>query len=355
MSHEIFGDRFLGRDKPAWHGLGNVFTEPIGAIEAFKTAGLDYEVTKLPLVAMYENADESVGVLGTKLYLPARQALPDDNTENPYVALGNGAVTEEFTHVQNMDLAAMIEPFTEEWPVETVAALKGGSITFITLNVGEFEIAGETNQHYLAVNNGHDGGRALSIDQCDIRRVCWNTMTYGEARAEIRIKLRHTQGVMQEAEWYTEQILAIRGGIKRQEEKLQRMAEVKMNSDAFKKYTKAVFPDPKRPKTSKSKFLNAAQDVASEEVIAKIKEASEDEEARFEQQMAWVHELRDASTERWAVIDGKIAGTVYGGYQAVNEVTNWRRGANAEESLVIPGGARQTELNRAFDQALALV
>ncbi|KKL15274.1 hypothetical protein LCGC14_2507200, partial [marine sediment metagenome] len=41
MAHELYGDRFLGRHEPAWHGLGKVFPQElaIGVREAVEASG----------------------------------------------------------------------------------------------------------------------------------------------------------------------------------------------------------------------------------------------------------------------------------------------------------------------------
>lgn len=351
MSHEIFGDRFIGRDAPAWHQLGTVFTKAIGAVDAFEMAGLDYEVQKYPMIGIRVLEDGTMDPMSSNKFGLWRDPTPDSDE---YRFTG-GIVSEDFTVVQNMDLARMVEPFTAEWPVETVAALKHGSVVFITLNVGDFDIAGEQHTHYLAINNGHDGSRSLSIDLSDVRRVCWNTLIYGESRAEVNIKLKHTKNVLVEAEWYTQQILAIRAGITRQEEQMKRMAEVKLNSAGFREYVADVFPVADGLGSKKSQFIEKAMDVASEEDLAKLKAANDTEQDRYTRMLEWTELQREASFERYASMQTAIAGTVYGGYQAINEVTNWRRGANAEESLVLPGGARNVELSRAWDKAVALI
>ena len=49
MAHNIFGERFLGQRKPAWHQLGLVVDEPIGAVKALERIGT-YEVIMEDLV-----------------------------------------------------------------------------------------------------------------------------------------------------------------------------------------------------------------------------------------------------------------------------------------------------------------
>ena len=50
MPAAIFGDRFLGRREPAWHRLGEVFTEPMSMTAAIKRAGIDFHIAKHPVV-----------------------------------------------------------------------------------------------------------------------------------------------------------------------------------------------------------------------------------------------------------------------------------------------------------------
>ena len=53
MAHELYGDRFLGRREPAWHGLGKTFPQElvIGVREAVEAAQCNYKVHKVPMTA----------------------------------------------------------------------------------------------------------------------------------------------------------------------------------------------------------------------------------------------------------------------------------------------------------------
>ena len=46
MPASIFGDRFVGFRQPAWHGLGEVFTDRINVSEAVARAKVGFEIHK---------------------------------------------------------------------------------------------------------------------------------------------------------------------------------------------------------------------------------------------------------------------------------------------------------------------
>ena len=51
MGHEIMGERFISRVRPAWHDLGTLFPEDekLSASEAAKRVAGDIQVVKAPL------------------------------------------------------------------------------------------------------------------------------------------------------------------------------------------------------------------------------------------------------------------------------------------------------------------
>lgn len=351
MAHEIFGDRFIGAREPAWHKLGTVFHEPITASEAIAKANMDYRVEKFPLVGVRETVDSGGNATMEPMGTPKFGLWREPTDDAPEYHFLGGVVAEGFEIIQNYELAQLVDPFTEEWPVETAASMRDGAITLITLDIGQFEVAGEKYKHFMSVNNGHDGTRSFNLHVTGTREVCMNTLEYGESNAVFNVTLRHSENVKTEAQWYVEQIMTIRSALKRHQELMQRMAEVKLKTADVKGYVESVFPLPK--KSQRERFIESAKDVVTEDVYAKLD--ANDTSGRTERAVEWVELLRDASMERYVNIEPNIAGTLMGAYQAVNEVTNWRRGSNADESLVLRGGQRNGELVKAWDKAVALV
>ena len=94
MPAVIFGDRFLGRREPAWHRLGEVFTEPMSMTDAIKRARVDFHIAKHPVVVQIPNGDMT-DLVPTKNFAVVREPVPDDDQyrveSNPSYGLGENA------------------------------------------------------------------------------------------------------------------------------------------------------------------------------------------------------------------------------------------------------------------------
>lgn len=165
MSHRIFGERFLGRREPAWHGLGQVFREDesLSVTDAFERAGLMYRFEKVPLeVPLPDGSHQQVDPVAVM-----REPTPDDPVWR-CVAV----VDPTFGIIQHVDLARQLDPLSARWPVETVGALEMGKTCFVTLKTGAYDIAKDQVERYLLISDGKGGDHALRIALVDIRVVC---------------------------------------------------------------------------------------------------------------------------------------------------------------------------------------
>ena len=97
--HKIFGERFLGVRKPAWHKIGKVIPEPVPVKEALVLADLDYEVTKAPLSAWLPG-----GTVGLDKWYATVIANDQDLRESNVL----GIVSKDYVVLQNRELAELL-------------------------------------------------------------------------------------------------------------------------------------------------------------------------------------------------------------------------------------------------------
>lgn len=348
MSHELFGSRWAGRDQPAWHNLGTVFTEPLGVKEALELAQMDYRVEKRGMVTSWKHAD------GTELFIPmsdvalVRAPTPDD--DEPRVL---GTASKDFVVVQNMDLVEILGPLADQWPVETVGALKNGAITFMTLDVGAFSVVGETCRHYLLVSNGHDGTRALNVRQVMTRVVCNNTLQMAEKETGVSFTLRHVGDVKDAAKFYVSLIAEMRQSIKQAQERFEQMGAVKLDAEALTRIINATYPMPKATEAMRVNTAAQSETITKAQVKARLDEQKDSQAYKLKVQTDRVTALREAALGVHGVINEEypaIAGTAWAAYNTITEQETWREGANADESVLV--GVRRDAIERAYSATM---
>jgi phage/plasmid-like protein (TIGR03299 family) len=183
MSHEFENGLFV--EKAAWHGLGKVFDEntrfTVG--EAIKEAGLDWNVSKRPLVLQED----------PRVTVPAWATMRDsDNTVL-------GVVGPTYKPLQNADAFAWFQPWlaTDQAFIEAAGSLKHGRKVWVLarINRDPIEIVpGDDLRRYVLLSNGHDGTLSIRAGFTSVRVVCANTMAEAHNnQASKLIRIRHSE------------------------------------------------------------------------------------------------------------------------------------------------------------------
>ena len=235
MPHEIFGDRFMGRRKPAWHHLGQVFDEPLTAVEAVQRCGADYRVQLRPCLTDYEG--QIVNVPSRRVIV--REPTHDDSTPRPF-----GVVSTSYELIQNIELAEILDPISRMWPVETVGVLHKGARVFITFDAGSGSIAGEETREFFLVVDSKDGTKELTVHYTPVRVVCQNTLTAGIQRASGSMSVRHVRGLRERAEQALRLMSDMRITRDRYTEALEALARRRITDAQVEAVLVRVYPDP---------------------------------------------------------------------------------------------------------------
>jgi len=357
MAHEIFGDRFLGVREPAWHGLGTVIAEPIPIAQAIVDAGLGYDVVKVPMMFGWPQGEtdaDKITVHDTGKVALVREPVADDDEPRTL-----GVASDGFEIVQNTELGKMLEPLNEHYPIETVGALRNGAITFLTLDMGGFEVAGEEVKKFLLVSNGHDGSRGLNIKDVRTRIVCANTLEAGENESSaLDFSLRHVSNVKDEAQWILDLIGKLQTREAKIDEVMQAMGTAELDDETLTKMVEAAYPMPKKPRKLQIADQQASEATTKEQVKAALalRESVSNNNTEYERATERVQKLQTATLEQYDRICDTfpdIEGTVWAGLNAVTEVSNWREGRTPEASVMF--GERRDEGKRAYAVAAAAV
>ena len=350
MSAVIFGDRFLGRREPAWHRLGEVFTEPMSMTEAIKKANIDFHIAKHPVVVQLDNG-ESIDLLPTKNFAVVREPVPDDNQHRVLSIVGK-----QWTPIQATDLGRMLDPVTEQYPVETIGALGHGEKIFMTLDAGDSKICGEDHNLYFLVTDSRDGMGALQIAFTPVRVVCQNTLTAGLASAKISVRLTHTRNIESDTEWYIGLFNKMTVAKDEAIGLMNTLANVNnITQEDANRVINSAYPDASAPRR-----LTLSRSITSDDVPAnvwsKLMMDKKDLLEEFDKRKDRVELIRKGARERYSAFNDEfpnLARTPWAVWQAVCETEDYRKGHKDSSTTLF--GARAEAKARAFATARQLV
>jgi len=186
---------FASFRQPAWHGLGEVFTEEVSTTEMLQKAKLNNWNVRLEDIEIPSEFDSD------KNYSFVVR-------DNPFTK-GNkdvlGVVGERYVPLQNEDLFDFADNLLDaggRW--ETAGSIKGGRVVFGALALERETVLDKNGvadkiNTYLLVNTSHDGSIAIQASITPVRVVCANTLNLALGNrgrggsVKQSFKIRHTQ------------------------------------------------------------------------------------------------------------------------------------------------------------------
>lgn len=342
MVANIFGERFVGNRKPAWHELGKVFEGAISATEAVHLADLDYKIISAPLVANIEGQAHKTGKFGI-----FREPTRDDPKYNYF-----GICSENYSILQNIELAEIIDGLTDKWPVETAGAIGDGETIFMSLDAGNDQISGEEIRKFFLITDTRDGGTSMKIAFTPVRVVCQNTLVSGLRQATVSAAIMHDSSM--------ENILKTRV-------KLLNNMQVSMNDtmDVFRHLSnkaiveaeinaiiEATYPMPSKPKSVA--ILDEYPTDEEQAVLGILNDRAQTALHAWEYSCERVDVFRQGARfnyDRLCDEHMSIANTAWAAYNAVVEFADFRAGTDTIAQSAI-FGTRAKEKTRALKKAV---
>ena len=348
MPATLFGERFIGRREPAWHRLGEVFPadEKMTASEAMQRADILFGIDKHPQIVRMADGTE----LTTDSYAVVREPTADDPVNRVLATVGK-----EWTAIQAKDLGAMLDPISEQFPVETAGAIGKGEKIFITLDAGDSQIAGEDHNLFWLVSDHRDGTGALSIAFTPVRVVCQNTLITGLRSSKVSVTLKHNKAIQSDASFY----LDIFNQMARTQESvvtaMNSLTKVTLEKSQVNQIVEASYPSASKPNR-----LRLSDGVNSDDVPAtvwtKILNDRKHHQEEYEKRQARVDRIKENAFERIDVFNQEFshfANTPWAVYNAIVETEDYRRGWDGSGTSLF--GQRAEAKARAFNKALTFV
>ena len=285
MSHEVEKMVFAGATP--WHGLGTEIDDATTFWDAFKMAGLDWEVQTEPLF----RGDGSE----VKAQASVRQS------DNRVL----GGVGPRWTPLQNRDAFEIFEPLVDsgDLKLHTAGSLRQGERVWVLcqLNLDNSEIVkGDEISKFALLSNGHDGKLAVHFGFTPIRVVCANTEAMARGcKSSKLIRVRHHQFVKENVEKLRDVMNLANQEFEATAEQYRFLASRQINAKDLEKYVKVVFGVEKK---------------SDEDIKTRTKNILQSVETLF-------------TTGKGNDLPG-VNGTYWAAYNAVTEYLNYDRGRN---------------------------
>jgi hypothetical protein len=311
-------DRSMFRKTPPWHRLGEVYTDNPTLTEAIGRSGNDYEVMcrpgKLQLNGQLLDSDRFFNIV--------RGPAKGDWTEKEL-----GIATKKFRPLQNREIAEVLDPLTQQWPVESIGSLKDGASFFACLQAGGADILGDPIWNYYTVLDSKVPGGALSIYYSPIRAECGNCLRIGLSLATIKVNLRHSGDVLERFTGYAELVASLKGAQEEALAEMRGMARLTLVRSQVKEILDRVYVEPIQPKS----LLQFAGVIDKPSFVDRDAKKWQEDVARMQRYKIDAFELFDTFNEEFP----KFANTGYAVLQVVTEAEDHRRAtrANAQSSL----------------------
>lgn len=193
-------DLFASHREPAWHGLGQVFSEEItDYAKMLRVAGLNgWDVREMPIAVtdtQYVEATDTFEevMVETEFVVPAKAIVATIGGRDMVL----GVTGERYTIVQNEEAFAFLQSLHDGARWETAGAIKGGRVVFGSMAFDRDFVLDPSGvadkvKSYLLVYTSHDGSTGIAGGITPVRVVCQNTLNVAMGNVKQTFKMRHT-------------------------------------------------------------------------------------------------------------------------------------------------------------------
>lgn len=235
---EVYGEQaaFASLRVPAWHNLGEVFTEEKSTTEMLSAAHLDGWNVRLEDITLPARSKTN--------YFATVRDNPFDGGKDVL-----GVVKERYRTYQNEELFAFGDNLLDGGRWETAGSIKDGKVVFGSLALDREVVLDPTGVEdkvntYLLVHTSHDGSLSIQASVTPVRVVCQNTLNMALAGAKQTYKIRHTQNADGRVAAAREALGIAHTYVDAFEAEAQALFSAKVDTDKFFDIVKAAYPMP---------------------------------------------------------------------------------------------------------------
>lgn len=321
MSHEIYNEKFLSYRIPAWHHLGQIIEDEIGAEEAATRIRLPLIHTE-PVVTTSGLTTDHKAVIGTL-----------DEGRNVYCVVSN--TYHEITH----------SDFIKGWDrnvkrhIETIGVLRNGAGLFLSTKLPSFSVKGEEVDAYLLAENWLSGNRTSKVRKTPVRVVCMNTLQMSDRAATHELRIRHSRPAVEQLDKHLQEIiLQSAAEYVTLKEAYEILAGTRLDRKAADTILESSYPSQPMPEAL---LARAATD---SDALTRLSQIERFNGGQIEHRKN-CYNLYDG--EGRGALSTAAAGTAWGMYNAVVEYEQYKKDRRDAESIMFGAGKFRAE--RAFD------
>ena len=296
-----------------WHKLGTRLENPATATEAIQAAGLDFRVVKKTL----RTTTPDLAVVG-------HYAMVRTDTLDVL-----GVVGSRYEPIQNRDAFTTFDALVGEGEAiyHTAGVLGKGERIWILAKLPDYiRVNGnDLVEKFLLLTNSHDGSGPVRVKLTPIRVVCENTLTVALDGREQEVRIRHTaqaEARLKEAH----EVLGLTNKLYSELDQIfNGMSKKAITQSMLNEYLKKVFPDP--PDKERSTRITTVRE--------KVMELTEN-----------------------GIGADMAKGTLWGVYNAVTELIDHYRRANADDAAGLKSmwfGSGERIKKKAFQAAVGMM
>jgi hypothetical protein len=344
MAHEVLGDLFFqDRKAPAWHGImrEGVEERDYTAEEVFTLFGsIDVRLAKLRTVGTRPD--------GSFLEIPYNAIVrgPAGNDPNPKVL---GVVGPDYKLVPPKEIVELWDSEVGR-KIQTMMFLRDAKLMVITCKLESFSARGEEVECFAQIGNWMDGANATTAIVSRVCTVCMNTWQMANASAMEQYRFTHDQYITHRmSQWFKDVLARADGSQSDARQVMEALCDFRLNKENAQPVVTSVlrgaYPEPAPPKEDP---------LAPKEYNDKRAEQYEALRKTVDIRRVTAFDLFKGAGVGMALPSRK--GTLWGLYQAVCEVEDYRKGSTGDglASSILFGDRGQTK-DRAYKSAVALL
>jgi hypothetical protein len=346
MPAEILGPRFHGVRRPIWMDFCKEVSGKT-AVEALNETGLNRTVTKEQLFYSYP---DKFGQMQEQVIDGQFAIILKPDESEPYPR-SLGIVGNDFTPVQNIEVARAVDLITDTYPVVACGGIKDGGGLFFSLDAGETCIKGDTIHNYLNVSDFKGGGKAYKIFFNPNRMYCGNQLITSFRSASIAASMAHFNGAQDNMILRIKLLKQLKTAQANILSSFERLATTSMNAMGFRRMIEAAYPYPKRPRAAE--LVDEQDSLEVEQFGAIIQQATTAQE-KWEWQKSRVEAFRSTAgtlLERFNDLTPTVANTWWAGWNVIVESADYREG-NGDIAYSTLFQTRAAEKIRAYEVAI---
>lgn len=207
-----------------WNGLGIGVSNCNTTMEVMEKAGLDWTVSKVPLV--YNNKE-------TDYYVIQRDDTGD--------LLSTAKKT--FQPIQNSEAFEFMDNLIPEGvSYEKVGVSNNGRKIWMLAKMPTTTILGDKVDPYMVLINGHGGGISLKACMTPVRVACQNTLNLAFKNASRKWVFRHCNNVKGKIEEAKQTFLSANNYMEALNKEIEELATIKVSRQKFDYLAKTIFP-----------------------------------------------------------------------------------------------------------------